>query len=84
MKKIFITITGCNHYMGYGVFRRKMELVLKKEPDNEYDNEASEQNCRVSGKWATWPTAPTPCWEIPAVQDGSMTRSAKKPMPKWC
>lgn len=40
MKKIFITITGCNHYMGYGVFRRKMELVLRKEPDNEYDHEA--------------------------------------------
>ena len=40
MKKIFITITGCNHYLGYGVFRRKMELVLRKEPDNDYDKEA--------------------------------------------
>ena len=40
MKKIFITITGCNHYMGYEVFWRKMELVLRKEPDNEYDKEA--------------------------------------------
>lgn len=40
MKKIFITITGCNHYLGYGLFRRKMELVLCKEPDNEYDHEA--------------------------------------------
>lgn len=40
MKKMWITITGCNHYMGYGVFRRKMELVLRKEPDNEFDKEA--------------------------------------------
>ncbi|MGP2526628.1 HIRAN domain-containing protein [Acidaminococcus sp. LBK-2] len=40
MKKIFITITGCNHYLGYEVFRRKMELVLRKELDNEYDREA--------------------------------------------
>ena len=40
MKKIFITITGCNHYLGYEVFRRKMELMLRKEPDNEYDKEA--------------------------------------------
>ena len=30
MKKMWITITGYNHYMGYGVFRRKMELVSPK------------------------------------------------------
>ena len=25
---------------GWGVFRRKMDLVLRKEPDKEYDKEA--------------------------------------------
>lgn len=40
MKKMYVTITGCNHCMGYEVFHKKMELVLKKEADNEYDHEA--------------------------------------------
>lgn len=40
MERIFITITGLNHYFGVKLFERDMVLNLEKDLDNEYDKEA--------------------------------------------
>lgn len=40
MSKIYFTITGLNHYYGSDFFKRRMIVKLKKEADNEYDQEA--------------------------------------------
>lgn len=37
---LFITITHISQYAGYEAFRPGMELRLKKEHDNPYDDEA--------------------------------------------
>ena len=36
----FVTITGTHHYMGKTVLRPGMLVLLVKEPDNEYDENA--------------------------------------------
>ena len=36
----YITITGCDHYLGVQVLRVNQTLTLKKDLDNEYDGEA--------------------------------------------
>ncbi len=40
MKTIFFTITGMNYYYGSDFLKKGMKVDIKKEPDNEYDNEA--------------------------------------------
>lgn len=37
---MFFTLTGCNHYFGYGVLEKGMKVSLVKEPENEFDKEA--------------------------------------------
>ena len=36
----YITITGCDHYLGAKVLRVNQSVILKKDLDNEYDGEA--------------------------------------------
>ena len=40
MGKVYITLTGACHYFGQDFLKPGMEVLLKKEPDNEYDREA--------------------------------------------
>lgn len=37
---MFITITGVEHYLGIESLTIGQELLLKKEPDNRYDDES--------------------------------------------
>lgn len=50
MDKIFITLTGTGHYFGSEFLERDMKLVLKKEPNNDYDKEAIQVICDGIGK----------------------------------
>lgn len=38
--KSYFTITGMNYYYGTDVVKKGHTVILKKEPDNKYDNEA--------------------------------------------
>lgn len=40
--KVFFTLAGANHYYGANFLKPGMKVHLKKEPNNEYDNEAIE------------------------------------------
>lgn len=40
MGKVYFTLTGTKHYYGNEFLKPGMKLLLEKEPDNEYDNEA--------------------------------------------
>lgn len=40
MKRVFITVTGTNHYLGQSFLEPGMQLTLVKEPDNDCDREA--------------------------------------------
>lgn len=40
MEKIFFTVAGLHHYFGVKMFKEGMEVILEKEKDNDYDNEA--------------------------------------------
>ncbi len=40
MKKIYFTITGTQFYHGKDFLEKGMTVMLVKEPENEYDNEA--------------------------------------------
>ena len=40
MAKVFITLTGTNHYFGNDFIKKGTKIRLEKEPDNEYDKEA--------------------------------------------
>ncbi len=40
MKKLYITITGMNHYYGMTPFKVGKKLTCKKEKNNPYDSEA--------------------------------------------
>lgn len=50
MGKIYFTIAGTKHYYGSDFFRKKMTVILKKEPDNEYDKEAIMVKVKGLGK----------------------------------
>lgn len=39
-KKVFITITGTNHYLGDEFLKKGTHVQLIKDPDNQYDHEA--------------------------------------------
>lgn len=38
--KIYITITGTNHYLGDEFLEKGTKVFLIKDPDNQYDHEA--------------------------------------------
>lgn len=38
--KVFFTLAGANHYYGTDFLKQGVKVLLKKEPDNEYDSEA--------------------------------------------
>lgn len=40
MEKVYFTLTGTKYYYGKEFLKPGMKLLLEKEPDNEYDNEA--------------------------------------------
>ncbi len=40
--KLYITLSHLNDYMGIEYFRPGMEMILKKDPGNIYDDEAIE------------------------------------------
>ena len=50
MTKMYFTIVGTGHYYGQEFLEPGMRVVLKKEPDNEYDNEAIMVNLEGLGK----------------------------------
>ena len=50
MAKVFITLTGTNHYYGNDFLEKGMKIKLEKEPDNEYDKEAIKVSCKGLGK----------------------------------
>ena len=37
-KKVFITITGTNHYLGDEFLKKGTRVTLIKDPDNKYDH----------------------------------------------
>ncbi len=39
-KKLYVTITGLNHYYGSGILEVGQKCKLVKEPENSYDREA--------------------------------------------
>lgn len=50
MTKMYFTIVGTGHYYGQEFLEPGMRVILKKEPDNEYDNEAIMVNLEGLGK----------------------------------
>ena len=50
MKHIFFTLTGTNHYYGTDFLKRGTKIILRKEPDNEHDNEAIRAEIKGLGK----------------------------------
>jgi hypothetical protein len=40
MSKIYFTLTGTKYYHGKDFLEKGMQVLLVKEPDNEYDKEA--------------------------------------------
>lgn len=50
MAKVFITLTGTNHYYGSDFLEKGMKIKLEKEPENEYDKEAIKVSCKGLGK----------------------------------
>ncbi len=50
MDKIYITITGMNHYHGSDFLKEGMKVLLVKELDNEYDREAIRVELEGMGK----------------------------------
>ena len=50
MDKIYITITGMNHYQGTDFLKKGMKVRLIKEPDNDYDREAIRAELEGLGK----------------------------------
>lgn len=48
--ELYITITGLNHYFNMKPFKIGSLVTLKKEPENDYDNEAIMVMAPVLGK----------------------------------
>jgi hypothetical protein len=49
-KKVFITITGTNHYLGDEFLNKGTRVTLIKDPDNKYDHEAIRVEMEGLGK----------------------------------
>jgi len=50
MSKIYFTLTGTKHYYGKEFLKAGTKILLKKEPDNEYDKEAIKVTYEGLGK----------------------------------
>jgi len=50
MSESYITITGCQHYFGSKILRVGQTLKLKKERENQHDDEAIEVQLESVGK----------------------------------
>ncbi len=50
MSKMYVTLTGCNHYYGTDFLKEGMKIKLVKEPDNEHDHEAIAVKLKGLGK----------------------------------
>jgi hypothetical protein len=50
MSESFITITGCQHYFGSHILKVGQILKLKKDYENQYDDEAIEAQIESVGK----------------------------------
>lgn len=48
--KIYFTITGLRYYHGDEFLEKDMEVILKKDTDNEYDSEAIQVELPIVGK----------------------------------
>ena len=49
-KKVYITITGTNHYLGDEFLKKGTRVQLIKDPDNKYDHEAIRVEMEGLGK----------------------------------
>ena len=49
-KKIYITITGTNHYLGDEFLKKGTRVTLIKDPDNKHDREAIRVEMEGLGK----------------------------------
>lgn len=49
-KKVFITITGTNHYLGDEFLKKGTRVTLIKDPDNKHDHEAIRVEMEGLGK----------------------------------
>ena len=50
MKKVYFSISGMRHYFGTDFLERGDEVMLIKEPDNDYDKEAIRVEIEGLGK----------------------------------
>jgi hypothetical protein len=50
MNESFITITGCQHYFGTNILKVGLVLKLKKDYENQHDDEAIEAQIESVGK----------------------------------
>ena len=49
-KKVYITVTGTNHYLGDAFLEEGTRVLLIKDPDNQYDHEAIRVEMEGLGK----------------------------------
>jgi hypothetical protein len=50
MAQMYVTLTGCDHYLGTDFMKRGMKVKLVKEPKNEFDTEAIMVKMKGIGK----------------------------------
>ena len=50
MKEMYFTIAGCKNYYGIDFMEKGMQVMLLKDPENEYDNEAIQVKIKGLGK----------------------------------
>ena len=80
-KKVFITITGTNHYLGDEFLEKGTRVTLIKDPDNKYDHEAIRVEMEDWARSATSPTVPIPSWARASAPAGCTTRLATRRWP---
>jgi hypothetical protein len=49
-EKRFVAVVGCQHYLGYGLFKPGQKVKLVKELDDDYDSEAIKVELEAVGK----------------------------------
>ena len=49
-KKVYVTITGTQHYLGDEFLKKGTKVLLVKDPDNKYDHEAIRVEMEGLGK----------------------------------
>jgi len=50
MTDLYISIVGINHYFGSEIFKVGQKLILKKDYENKYDDEAIQAELETIGK----------------------------------